>query len=82
MKDINNPHTSGDIAEGTQYSSLIIPSSSPKGTESPVQQNHFELHEVPKASNSPHEQEQGLSPTKETPIDPPPIPTSKHSMQS
>lgn len=24
MKDINNPHTSGDIAEGTQYSSLII----------------------------------------------------------
>lgn len=37
---------------------------------------------MPQASNSPHEQEQGLSPTKETPIDPPPIPTSKHSMQS
>lgn len=82
MKDINNPHTSSDITEGTQYSSLIIPSSSPKGTETPVQQNHSELHRVPQASNSPHEQEQGLSPTDETPTDHPTIPTNKHNMQT
>lgn len=48
MKDINNPHISGDIAEGTLYSFLIIPSSSPKGTETPAQQDHSELPSCPK----------------------------------